>query len=129
MDDLGKDRVGKAIRPARRDKMGGIVCVLLGTTALTNALPANDPVRIVRGVPYYAGPDAHPSRHQLDLYLPKGRKNFPVLFFVHGGGWTVGDKDHLGIYTKLGRCLARHGIGMVSPNYRLSPAVRHPEHV
>jgi acetyl esterase/lipase len=104
--------------------MVGLVCGLVGTVAL-----AVDPVEIVRGMPYYDGPDANPRYHQLDLYLPRGRKDFPVLFFVHGGGWTVGDKDHLGIYTKLGRCLARQGIGMVSPNYRLSPSVRHPEHV
>ena len=68
-------------------------------------------------------------RHRLDLYLPKGQKNFPVLFMVHGGAWIKGDKNHLGMYNALGRSFARHGIGMVSPNYRLSPQVQHPEHI
>ena len=27
---------------------------------------------------------------RLDLYLPKGRKDFPVVIFVHGGFWTSG---------------------------------------
>jgi acetyl esterase/lipase len=48
---------------------------------------------------------------------------------VHGGGWTIGDKNQFGLYSGLGRNLARHGIGMASTNYRLSPAVKHPEHI
>jgi acetyl esterase/lipase len=115
--------------------MRKLVAALFGLLALCSASPlradgpSGDPVRVVRGLRYYEGLDADPRSHQLDLYLPKGRTDFPVLFFLHGGGWTVGDKDHFGIYTKLGRCLARNGIGMVSANYRLSPSVRHPGHI
>lgn len=86
-------------------------------------------VRVVHNLAYYAGDDADPVRHRLDLYLPAGRKGFPVLFMIHGGAWQHGDKNHFGIYAALGQCLARHGVGMVSINYRLSPSVRHPEHV
>jgi acetyl esterase/lipase len=86
-------------------------------------------VQVVRNVAYYEGADADPVRHRLDLYLPRGRKDFPVVFFIHGGAWLHGNKNHFGIYAGLGRCFAKHGIGMVSTNYRLSPAVKHPEHV
>jgi acetyl esterase/lipase len=86
-------------------------------------------VEVVRNLAYYEGPNADPVRHRLDIYLPKGQKGFPVLFFIHGGAWMHGNKNHFGIYAALGRCLARHGIALVSPNYRLSPAVKHPEHV
>jgi acetyl esterase/lipase len=85
-------------------------------------------VRSVRDVSYYDGPDADPAKHKLDLFLPKGRKDFPVVFFVHGGAWHRGDKSYLGVYSALGSSLARSGVGAVVINYRLSPAVRHPEH-
>jgi acetyl esterase/lipase len=52
-----------------------------------------------------------------------------VVLFVHGGGWMGGDKDFFGLYRGVGRYLARHGIVAVLANYRLSPAVRHPEHI
>jgi acetyl esterase/lipase len=86
-------------------------------------------VRILRNISYYQGAEADPAMHRLDLYLPEGRKDFPVLVFVHGGGWSRGDKNELGIYSALGHCFARHGIAVVCPNYRLSPKVKHPEHI
>jgi acetyl esterase/lipase len=86
-------------------------------------------VKTVRDVSYYDGPDAHKTKHKLDLFLPKDKKDFPVLFFVHGGGWRHGDKDFLGIYSAIGNMFAEHGIGAVVINYRLSPEVMHPEHI
>jgi acetyl esterase/lipase len=83
----------------------------------------------VKDVEYYKGEDAHKTKHKLDLYLPKGQKDFPVLFFVHGGAWRTGDKNTFGIYSSLGKFYARRGIGVVVTNYRLSPAVQHPEHI
>ena len=41
-------------------------------------------VQVVRNIAYHDGPDFDDVRHRLDLYLPKGQKNFPVLFMVHG---------------------------------------------
>src|SRR5438128_7600683 len=32
-------------------------------------------------------------------------------------------------YATIGRCLAERGLVVVLPNYRLSPGVRHPEHI
>lgn len=82
-----------------------------------------------RNLAYIDGADADPVRHRLDLYRPRGCEKFPVVFFVHGGGWIQGHKDHLSLYSLMGRTLARQGIGMVSPNYRLTPQVKHPEHI
>ena len=53
-------------------------------------------VEVVRGIVYREGKDADPVRNQLDIYLPKGQKNFPVLMFVHGGYWKTGSKDLYG---------------------------------
>src|SRR5437016_798438 len=86
-------------------------------------------VQAVRDVPYYDGEDADKTKHKLDLYLPKGQKDFPVLFFVHGGAWRTGDKNYFGFYAGLGKFYARRGIGTVVTNYRLSPKVKHPEHI
>ena len=86
-------------------------------------------VQAVRDVPYYDGDDADKTKHKLDLYLPKGQKDFPVLFFVHGGAWMTGDKNFFGVYSSFGKQFARHGIGAVVTNYRLSPGVQHPEHI
>jgi acetyl esterase/lipase len=83
-------------------------------------------VKVVPDIVYYEGKDADPKKHKLDLYLPEGKKDFPVVFFVHGGGWTIGDRKQ---YIGLGRVLARQGVGVVIPSYRLTPAVQHPGHI
>jgi acetyl esterase/lipase len=92
------------------------------------ATPFSCAVMKVPEVAYQDGPEADPFRHRLDLYLPKDRTDFPVVVLVHGGGWMIGDNRGCGLYSSVGDFLARHGIGAVMPNYRLSPGVRHPEH-
>jgi acetyl esterase/lipase len=77
----------------------------------------------------YVGDGADPVFHKLDLYLPKDCKDFPVVFFIHGGAWSLGSKNDLGIFESMGKALAKQGIGMVSINYRLSPRVKHPAHI
>lgn len=73
---------------------------------------------------------ADPHYHRLDLYMPRGEKGVPVMLFLHGGSWKRGDKNNLfGINKSLAQFCARHHIGVALANYRLSPAVRHPEHV
>ena len=87
--------------------MKTVVCtaslVALGILASAPVLAAEDAkpsarsaarfeVESHKNLAYYDGKDADPVKHKLDLYLPKGHKGFPVVFFVHGGGWTSGDK-------------------------------------
>lgn len=86
-------------------------------------------VEELRDLPYHLGRDADRVRHRLDLYLPQGKRSFPVVVFVHGGAWLMGDKSFYGHGSELGHHYASHGIGVVMPNYRLSPAVKHPGHV
>jgi acetyl esterase/lipase len=91
------------------------------------------PVDVTRDILYCRIPgDPDRTRHQLDVFRPRGKEGCPVLFFVHGGAWVTGWKDDvLGIYGygTIAESLARRGIVVVMPNYRLSPAVRHPEHI
>src|SRR5437762_9316554 len=83
-------------------------------------------VEAVTNLAYQEGREADADRHRLDLYTPQGRKDFPVLLFVHGGGWKNGNKEQ---FEFLGRTLARHGIGVVLVNYRLYPTVKFPENM
>lgn len=57
------------------------------------------------------------ERQVLDFYSAKSDKPTPLLFFVHGGGWMVGDKAKPDF---LAKCL-ENGISVVSINYRLIP--------
>ncbi len=75
---------------------------------------------------YRTDKEADAEKHRLDVYVPKGAKDFPVVFFVHGGTWRSGNK---GMYAPVGLALAKCGIGAVVINYRLSPKVQHPAHV
>jgi acetyl esterase/lipase len=89
----------------------------------------SDAVERIRDISYYDGPQADPGRHKLDLFLPKGKTDYPVVVLVHGGAWTMGDNRCCGLYSSVGEFLASQGIGAVLPNYRLSPGVKHPEHI
>lgn len=113
-----------------QNRLAWMSAVVIGLLASSGGARAEEfEVEVVKDVAFYDGADADPIKHKLDLYLPKGKKDFPVLFFVHGGAWVMGDKNQLGIYSALGRNFAKQGIGTVVTNYRLSPKVQHPEHI
>src|SRR5260370_3142871 len=83
-------------------------------------------VERIRDIPYFPGPEGDSFRHQLDLFLPKGQKDFPVVVLIHGGAWIMGDNRCCGLYSSVGEFLAGQGIGAVLPNYRLAPGIKHP---
>lgn len=83
--------------------------------------------QVVRDLAYREDAAADARKHRLDLYLPRpaqapGRA-WPVLVFVHGGGWTHGDKalreGGRDVYANIGRYFAARGIGVAVVNYRL----------
>ncbi|KAL5529231.1 hypothetical protein ACEPAG_5216 [Sanghuangporus baumii] len=79
--------------------------------------------------------------HTLDLHIPQAASArptdspFPLVVFVHGGGWRSEDKaDHAQLATRIA---LRTQCCVAVPNYRLSPrdtavkpedAVYHPKH-
>jgi acetyl esterase/lipase len=77
-------------------------------------------------IPESGGAPADADKHKLDLYLPRDKKNFPVLVFLHGGSWRTGDRS---LYKALGDRLARAGIGAAIPSYRLMPQSPHPAQI
>lgn len=94
------------------------------------------PVKIVADVPYVAE-DERDGMRVLDWYIPqsKGRKRaaatkYPVVVFLHGGGWVAGDKsswvERLPLFAAQ---LANSGILVASVNYRLAPGFKHPTQI
>ena len=57
----------------------------------------------------------------LDVFRPMTGDNLPVVVFVHGGGWTEGDKSTASHIAKRDYFI-NHGFIFVSINYRLAPA-------
>jgi acetyl esterase/lipase len=82
-------------------------------------------VEVHKDIPYVEGQDAD-LRQKLDLYLPKGAKDYPTLLFIHGGAWMFGSRSG---FDRIGRTFARNGVAFVSTGYRLSPKVKHPVHI
>lgn len=85
--------------------------------------------QVVRDLPYRNGHAADREKHLLDLYRPNGT-GWPVMVFIHGGGWTSGDKSYRAggadIYANIGRFYAARGIGVAVISYRLQPEVAWP---
>src|SRR5215203_1915905 len=73
--------------------------------------------QISRDVPYA---DSAQRLQSLDIYSTPGAKNRPVVFWIHGGGWQVGDKAD--VQVKPQAFLERECV-FVSTNYRLLPEV------
>lgn len=66
------------------------------------------------------------KRQVLDIYTPEGPadKPLPVMFWIHGGGWQVGDKTDVALKPRV---LTERGFVFVSTNYRLLPEVKMEE--
>lgn len=74
-------------------------------------------------VPYAAG--GSPA-HRLNVVLPnEGEGPFPLVVFLHGGGWLIGDKNH--IQTRSINRLLYAGYAVSCINYRLSDEAKWPE--
>lgn len=84
------------------------------------------PAQELLDIQYVSTDGADPELQQLDVYIPEGPGPFPVLLYIHGGGWQNGDKR-----TDAAPVEALHGAGFVfaTTNYRLSPDYIHPAHI
>ncbi len=82
---------------------------------------------VEKNIPYYADAvnkkDPYiASQCLLDIYYPKGAKNFATIVWFHGGGITAGDKE-------LPAALMNKGYAIVGVQYRLSPKVSAPAYI
>lgn len=74
-------------------------------------------------VPYVE--NAH-ERQFLDIYTTgePSKRNRPVVFWIHGGGWQTGDKSDVALKPRV---LTERGFVFVSTNYGLLPKVQMEE--
>ena len=130
--------IGQLVRPgacrARRPRLPGgtppagsarkATIILAALAALASALqpnchaPRSSSARLPRGTIVQRDlsyvKNGHP-RQKLDLYIPKGAQNPPLMIMIHGGAFTEGDKgeENVAAYVQLGYAVA-------SLNYRFS---------
>jgi acetyl esterase/lipase len=98
-------------------------CTLL---LLLNSILADAQVIVTKDVDYINDSVYDNGKDLLDIYMPQGKKNVPVIVYFHGGALLMGDKS---LGESIGNKIAESGIGLVSVNYRLSPEFQHPTHV
>ncbi|MCC6316853.1 MAG: alpha/beta hydrolase [Gemmatimonadaceae bacterium] len=67
------------------------------------------------------------TAEKLDLYLPTGKGPFPVVLWLHPGGWQTGDKKISS--TSVQMKLLANGYALASANYRLSGQARYPAQI
>lgn len=127
-------------RDARRALAGFVLLCLLplftacaGTGQTVGALIAYRDVpigetRVEADQAYREGAAFVHEKQRLDLFLPATpSEGWPTLVFVHGGGWTTGDRKlgALGVrpIQNLARFYADRGFAVAVPSYRLQPDV------
>ena len=98
-------------------------CTLL---LLLSSILADAQVIVTKDVDYINDSVYDNGKDLLDIYMPQGKKNVPVIVYFHGGALLMGDKS---LGESIGNKIAESGIGLVSVNYRLSPEFQHPTHV
>ncbi|MBL6078590.1 alpha/beta hydrolase [Belnapia sp. T18] len=97
--------------------LAGLLLAGCSGADVLNGFASASGVAVSEGIPYAA-------RLTLDLYEPKAPKpDAPVLVFFHGGGWESGSPAD---YRFLGTVLAREGLRVVIPAYRLWPEAGYP---
>jgi len=95
-----------------------IICTIAG---IANSDPA-----IYRNLDYVDGVVYEENRDRLDIYMPADAQNVPVIVYFHGGALSAGSKESAeGVALRA----VENGIGFVSANHRLSPAVTYPAHI
>lgn len=91
--------------------------VLLGLALAASLTPLEAVAQGVSGPARAISFGSHPLQ-ALDLY--PGPDEGAVLLFVHGGGWSRGER---GMVHDLPAYAARHGLTLASTSYRLVPEV------
>jgi dienelactone hydrolase len=117
-------------------RLGGVAALLAVVLVVTGCTvprpPGDSPLRyrdqvfsnvtVTSNLQYGSAPDANgnPVVLRLDLYRPSGdtQTSRPALVWVHGGGFTGGDKTNT-VPVDVANTFAKQGYVVVSINYRL----------
>jgi acetyl esterase/lipase len=77
-------------------------------------------VKVIKDIPYAP---QHGERGLLDLMLPDGAADRPVVVVIHGGGFQALNKERM---TRVGAFLVERAFAVVNINYRLLPECAFP---
>jgi len=116
------------IRPSRIAALAIIVAVPMLISNCRQVISS------VMSAPSYIGPYERQAglaygalpRQTLDVYVPRGAINRPVVVFWHGGSWQRGSKEEVRF---VGAALAGAGYLAILPDYRLYPEARFPQFI
>ncbi|WP_264931536.1 alpha/beta hydrolase [Paenibacillus sp. LS1] len=87
----------------------------------SNEAVISEGVTRVADVPYA---DEGRNDSTMDIYYPSVTSEpLPVVLWIHGGGWVLGDKADITDYAVQ---LAKQGYVVVSMNYALAPDTKYP---
>jgi arylformamidase len=89
---------------------------LENSASAEQALSLPKGVKVLRDISY--GSDI---RQRFDVYVPDKAKDAPVIFMVHGGAWSLGDKGAAAVVENKVARWAPAGFIFISVNYRLLP--------
>lgn len=67
------------------------------------------------------------ANRTLDLYVPAGDGPFPLIVWIHGGGWHSGDKQPEG--ARLAATFLPHGFAVATVAYRLTTEAPFPAQI
>jgi acetyl esterase/lipase len=83
-------------------------------------------VGVTKNIDYWGDGD---RRHRLDIYRARATapQNAPVMVYIHGGAWVMGEKREQG--KPMMYELVTRGWVCVAINYRLSPRATWPAHI
>ena len=104
-------------------------CAFAALAVILSAVPVaaqSSGVKVVRDLDYVDTAEYRGGKDRLDVYVPDGAKNAPVIFSLHGGALAAGDRRE---ETFVGQRFSAAGYVTVVASYRLSPEVSHPAHV
>jgi acetyl esterase/lipase len=88
----------------------------------TRKFDVSNNVKDVRNVSYSS---AKGNYNKLDIHYPEHASGpLPIVVYIHGGGWVVGDKSSTTGYC---RKLADNGYLVFNVNYGLGPKYTHPD--
>ena len=96
----------------------GISFSVLAKTVSNSYTPPSD-IKVLSDISY--GQDTDQT---LDVYIPSDAKDAPVIFMVHGGAWSGGDKANKPEFENKVAHWVSKGFIFISTNYRTLPKVK-----
>jgi len=113
--------------------LSALVQARTADTGVVLATAFDDNITVYRDIPYDHVAGVDPKLLSLDIYTSKrgaaaSRDPEPVVVYIHGGGWKIGDKANPDSGPHKAVTFVSSGFVYVAINYRLSPTVHHPTH-